>query len=399
MAVVLTLDVDVGSANRDSLLVALEESRQVRARLDRFDIDVAARLAALAAESPAIFPERVVADATKVSLVEAARQFERAKTLETIPELGEMLAAGAGSAGHVDIVTRALRDLKAADKQRLAESGHLLAGAAASQSRDEFAKTVRRRVRQLASGDGLARLERQKQATRMRTWIDRESGMWCVRGEFDPERGLILETQLQARVEQLFHDKTPSECPTDPLAKQQYLRAMAFMDLCAGRAGRQRTELIMLIDSKTLLEGEHAATLIDLGIDVDLPVETVRRMASATEVITPVVTAANGINLHLGKDKRLASKDQRRLLRVMYPTCAMPGCEVPFAKTQIHHITYFGSRNGRTDIDDEVPICNPEHHNLHKGQFALGIDEYRNLTVTMPDGTTMTTGPPKRRAG
>ena len=88
----------------------------------------------------------------------------------------------------------------------------------------------------------------------------------------------------------------------------------------------------------------------------------------------------------------MASKDGRRLLRVMYPTCALPGCGVRVDKTQIHHVTYYGTPGGRTDIDDQVPICNPEHHDIHSGQYALSIDEDRQLTITHPDGTTMTTG-------
>ena len=90
----LSIGVEVAVADRGALLVAMEQSRRVRARLDRFDIDVAARLVELASEAPAMFPERVVADVTRVSVMEASRQFERAKTLATIPALGEATRAG-----------------------------------------------------------------------------------------------------------------------------------------------------------------------------------------------------------------------------------------------------------------------------------------------------------------
>lgn len=232
----------------------------------------------------------------------------------------------------------------------------------------------------------------------MRTWVDRDTGMWCRRGEFDPETGLRLDRQLQTMVDRLFHDKTPPTAPEDPLAKQHHLRALAFAALCDGKAGRLRTELTILIDAKTL-HGEHLDTYTNLGLDIDLPVETIRRMATHADVIVPVITAANGINLHLGRAKRLASRDQRRILRVMYPTCAIPGCTVPFDKTQIHHITYFGTPAGRTDIDDEIPLCFTDHDRTHHDHIRLAIDQYRNLTITQRDGTTMTTGPPKRTPG
>ena len=52
--------------------------------------------------------------------------------------------------------------------------------------------------------------------------------MWCLRGEFDPETGAILDKRLKDAVEALFHDATPDTCPTDLLAKQHHLRALAL---------------------------------------------------------------------------------------------------------------------------------------------------------------------------
>ena len=350
--------VEIGAADQASVTRLLGDLRRVRGWADSVEVAAAARLAELARVSASMFPERVAADAGRVSLIEASRGFERAKTVEIVPELGLVLNAGETSAGHVDVVTRALRDLDAEQRRQLAERGDVLARAAAMLPREEFAKTVRRELRQLAV-DGMARLERQKRATRLRTWTDRDTGMWCLRGEFDPETGLIFDRKLQTMVDSLFHDKTPATAPTDPVSKQQHLRALALAALCDGNGGKLRTEVTVLIDATTLLEGEHADTYIDLGLDVDLPVETIRRMATSADVWTPVITAANGINLHLGTiqtpgQPRPATHPARHV-----PTCAMPGCQVPFDKTEIHHIDWFGPANGRTDIDDLAPSATP----------------------------------------
>ncbi|HEX2782157.1 MAG TPA: DUF222 domain-containing protein [Ilumatobacteraceae bacterium] len=391
--------IDIVAADQGSVTRLLADLRHVRGWADSVEVAAAARLAELARVSPSIFPERIAADAGRVSLIEATRGFDRAKTVEAIPELGAVLSAGDTSAGHVDVVTRAMRDLDAEQRGRLADRGAVLARGAAILPRREFEKVVRRELRQLCADDGMARLERQKRATRLRTWTDRETGMWCLRGEFDPEAGLVLDRKLQTMVDSLFHDKTPDTAPADPVSKQQHLRALALAALCDGKGGRVRTELTVLIDAQTLLDGEHADTYVDLGLDVDLPVEAIRRMATSADVLTPVITAANGINLHLGRSKRLASRDQRRILRVMYPTCAIPGCVVPFDNTEIHHIDWYGQDNGRTDIDDLAPLCHTDHRHIHERRFALSIDRQRNLTVKYPDGTTTTTGPPKRGAG
>ncbi|MGZ4738297.1 MAG: DUF222 domain-containing protein [Ilumatobacteraceae bacterium] len=391
--------VDIVAADQAAATQLLADLRRVRGWADSVEVAASARLAVLARESPSMFPERVAADAGHVSLTEASKGFDRARTVQTMPELGVALTAGETSGGHVDVVTRAMRDLDDGQRRQLGERGDVLARAAAVQSREEFAKTLRREVRRLCVDDGMARLERQKRATRLRTWTDRDNGMWCLRGEFDPQTGLILDRKLQSMVDSLFNERTPETAPVDPVSKQQHLRALALAALCDGKGGKVRTELTVLIDATTLLSGEHADTFVDLGVDIDLPVEAIRRMATSAAVLTPVITAANGINLHLGRSKRLASRDQRRILRVMYPTCALPGCTVPFDKTEIHHIDWFGPDHGKTDIDDLAPICHTDHRHIHERRIAVSIDRQRNLTVTYPDGTTMTSGPPKRGAG
>ena len=59
--------------------------------------------------------------------------------------------------------------------------------------RDEFAKAVRGELRRVCADDGIDRLHRQRQATSLRSWVDRDTGMWCLHGEFDPETGLTLD--------------------------------------------------------------------------------------------------------------------------------------------------------------------------------------------------------------
>jgi hypothetical protein len=126
-----------------------------------------------------------------------------------------------------------------------------------------------------------------------------------------------------------------------------------------------------------------------------LPVETVRRWACIGDV-TPVVVAADGVRLYLGRETRLANRAQRRALRAMYRTCAL--CEVPFEHTQIHHITYYGLHQGLTDIDNLAPLCSRHHHLVHEGGWKLDLAADRTLTVTKPGGTTTIHAPPQSRA-
>jgi hypothetical protein len=262
-------------------------------------------------------------------------------------------------------------------------------------SANEFGRQVRRHVDAIVRDGGVSRLERQRRDTRLRTWVDRHTGMWRLSGEFDPETGLQLASRLQAMTNALFHQATPAEAPTDALAKQQYLAAHALVRLTEGRHGKTSTEVMVLIDATTLISGEHENTVVDLGFDIELPVETIGRMACCADVVVPVITATNGINLHLGRARRFPNQAQRRALRAIYPTCAIPGCGVAFNKTRIHHVIPWDD-GGPTDIDQLVPLCDQHHHAVHEGASTLHLAPDRSLTITYPDGTTRTTGPPSR---
>ena len=158
----------------------------------------------------------------------------------------------------------------------------------------------------------------------------------------------------------------------------------------SGRAGS--IDLSVLIDATTLLEGVHQHSVIDCGLGIELPVETLRRMACCAE-ITPIIVGADGVHLELGRTTRLANRAQRRALRAMYRGCAIPGCCVGWDYVVIHHLHWYRN-GGPTDISNLLPLCSKHHHLAHEGRWQLTLDPARNLTILRPDGTRMTTGPP-----
>jgi hypothetical protein len=193
-------------------------------------------------------------------------------------------------------------------------------------------------------------------------------------------------------VQALFHDRQPDTCPTDPLLKQHHLRALALVELSKGRASSGRIDISVLIDADTVLHGVHPESVIDYGLPIELPIETLRRWACMAD-ITPVIVAADGVSLYLGRTSRTANRAQRRALRAMYRHCAAPGCRAAFDNCAIHHLRWF-RHLGETDIDNLLPLCSKHHHCVHEGGWKLALDGSRNLTITYPDGTIMTTGPP-----
>jgi hypothetical protein len=393
-------DIDVETADLDTCTEVLHDLSRLIAWAEAGKIDAAQRLTALALVSPEIFPENVVATATRVSLGQALQQFKRGTALDAMPAFGDALASGAVSAGHVDVIGNAVDKLDPVELERFAERSAFLEGVAERTTPGEFARTVRTEVLRCQRGDGTDQLIRQRKATYLKTWVDQTSGMWCLHGEFDPETGARLHTRLTRAIERLFHDAAPDTAPVDPLAKQHHLRALALANLINESAAvgdaTGRIDMSILIDATTLISGKHPGSVVEFDLPIDLCIETIRRMACDADV-TPVIVGADGVHLHLGLTTRLANRAQRRVLKAMYRGCAVPGCCVAWDHVVIHHLRY-ASRQGPTDIENLLPLCSKHHHYAHEGGWQFSLSPDRTLTIHYPDGTTKCHGPPKALA-
>ena len=141
--------IDWATADEPAVTRGLTDVRRHRGWLDSIEVAAARRLAELAETSPSMFPERVAADAGRVSLAEASKGFDRAKTTTAIPQMGSALEQGETSGGHIDVVTRAMRQLTLDQRGHLADRGDMLALAASQLSRDEFGRVVRSELRRI----------------------------------------------------------------------------------------------------------------------------------------------------------------------------------------------------------------------------------------------------------
>ncbi len=176
----------------------------------------------------------------------------------------------------------------------------------------------------------------------------------------------------------LFAEAVPETCPTDPVLKQQHLRALAFQRLVldggagVGRPGR--AELIVVVDPDTP-DGAGGPT-VDWGIPVEVPGRVLAEMSTEADVHAVVVR--NGVILHapgeldLGRTTRLANRAQRRALRALYSTCAIPGCAVRYSRCKLHHIIWWRN-GGRTDLDNLLPICTHHHSKVHDHGWHLQL--------------------------
>jgi hypothetical protein len=344
------------------------------------------------------FPEKTIADAAKSSLGQASKATERSTTLDATPKLASALGDGTITAGHVDAVTRTSKKLDAAQRRELLERADALVAVAAAATVDEFARRLELEATKLQTSDGMDRLERQRRATRLSTWVDVE-GMWNLRGRFDPVTGVKLAARLDGAVETLFAEQTPDTAPTHPIEKQQHLRALALARLVDGQVtgASGRAEFVVVVDADA---PHRTGPVAEFAIPVEIPARVLATLAGEADVHAVVVR--NGVvlyapgQLNLGRSTRLANRAQRRALRGLYATCGIPGCSVHYDRCKLHHVIWW-SNGGCTDLDNLVPVCSVHHANIHYDGWIIELGPNRELTLRLPDGSLHTTGPPGRR--
>src|SRR5262249_25528661 len=158
----------------------------------------------------------------------------------------------------------------------------------------------------------------------------------------------------------------PDGCPTDPLEKQSYLRALAVVAVLRGKGGQPgKPEAIVVIDhTQPSPDGQPS---LHCGLPVELPQRVLDELLAPATV--PTLVVRNGVvieaggQLDLGRTRRLPNRAQRRALRGLYTTCAIPGCCVRFAKTKIHHVIWW-RLGGRTDLANLLPLCETHHQRV-----------------------------------
>jgi hypothetical protein len=386
---------DVTSADRGGLCAATADVRRLQSFLEGRAVAIARRMSELSCTA-----ERDLASASRTSTRRAERLLDRVEVAEAAPALGEALTAGSVSGAHVDVFGRGWRSLEAELRPGLVDVAAELVAVAERSTPEEFDRAVKAEVRRLRVDDGQARLERQRRAMRLRTWVDGE-GMWCLSGRFDPETGVVLHRRLADTLETRFAETVPDRAPDDPGQRQDFLRAHALVALTAGRGARPaRPEIVAVVDATR--PDVHGHPVIDWGLPVELPVDVLRRLWPEA-LIHPVVVAGGIVvhapgELNLGRSTRLANRAQRRTLRGLYPTCALPDCPVRYDACDIHHVTWWEPpHDGPTDLDNLLPTCNRHHHAIHDRHWQLKLTPDRTLTITYPDGHTETTRPPMRR--
>ena len=124
--------------------------------------------------------------------------------------------------------------------------------------------------------------------------------------------------------------------------------------------------ILITLDYDTLMSGVGSA-----GLDTGIRIEAgdARRMACEAGLV-PAVLGGDSVPLDLGRTRRLHTMNHRRALSLMFDTCAISGCERPFAWTEIHH-PHAWSTGGHTNLENALPLCAHHHRIAHDPTWEL----------------------------
>lgn len=321
-----------------------------------------------------------------------AREHARvALRLEGLPLVQEELAAGRITYSKVRAITRAAtsgnerllvslaRDLTAAQLERVVKEYEAVHGAALSNADDE---------------------QRRRQSGVVR-WVDRD-GMVHYEITAPPEDAGVLDAAMAFGSDSLHAAaaKAKTPVPRAPIAKRQ-LEALLWVTR-RGLVNANRDDLVD--DGRYLVvlhvrEGQAMVTddgRVDLGNGLAVTPRTLQRLGCGG-LLQSMLSSVDGRPLDLGERVRLATRKQRMALKAMYPTCDIPGCDVPFDWCEVHHVVWW-EHGGGTDMANLRPRCRRHHHLVHEGGWREVLGPDGRTVLLPPDGRPPVTPSPSMTA-
>jgi len=268
-----------------------------------------------------------------------------------------------------------------AEQREQAERG-LLAKAEAGWAPERLRHAGRRMLevvdRELADKSEADQLTEEEQRADSQTWLSlRDNGDGTVTGKFQiPELSAqFLKTMVErlSAPRRLGRNKAGETIVDETAPGHSYTErlGMAFCELLehlpsTGWGPANGATVLVTMDYLHLCDGLGAAHL-DTGISVSP--HNARRLSCEAGIV-PAVLGGRSEPLDVGREMRLHTMAQRRLLSLKHDTCAAEGCTRPFAWCEIHH-PHAWADGGETSLENGIPLCGWHHHRAHDPTYYV----------------------------
>jgi hypothetical protein len=319
-----------------------------------------------------------------------------------LPALAHAVEAGAIGDDHIRAICRAVDllpacvspvDAAAAERTLVQHATNVDAG---------IVVKLGQRIADYLNPDGLFSDEDRARRRGLHLSPQGPDGMSRLTGLLDPEARAYFEA-IEAAVRPGRHQ--PDE---DPQARDDRNPAQRCHDalklglktaIASGGLGVHRGHPVTVVLTTTLAELNRAAdAALDASVPMPAPARTgggsrlpmrdLIRMAASTIHYLAVFDDHTERPLYLGRQKRVATADQRLICYARDRGCTRPNCLVSGYYCEVHHSPDW-LHGGRTDADQLHFACCPNHGMASRGELRTQV--MKNGRLGWTDGT----GPPQ----
>ncbi len=301
-----------------------------------------------------------------------------------LPTLADAVQAGVVGDDHIRSVCRAIdvlpgrvspADTAAAERTLVEHAAKVDAGIVAK---------LGQRIADYLNPDGLFSDDDRARRRGLHLGLQGPDGMSRLTGLLDPQARAYFEA-IEAAVRSGRHqpdNDRDAEARDDRAPAQRCHDAFKLgleTAIASGGLGVHRGHPVTVVVTTTLAELDQAA---DAAADSSLPMPAPARTGGGSRLPMRdlIAMAANAIHylavfddhtarpLYLGRQKRVATADQRLICRARDRGCTRPNCLAPGYRCEVHHSPDW-ARGGRTDADKLFFACGPNHGMASRGEL------------------------------
>ncbi|HSP53507.1 MAG TPA: DUF222 domain-containing protein, partial [Cryobacterium sp.] len=125
---------------------------------------------------------------------------------------------------------------------------------------------------------------------------------------------------------------------------------------------------VMIHVNQADLAADRGVGWID-GVEAPVSLKTVKQALCAGG-FQEILLGENNEVLSLSRGKRFFNRAQRRAITARDAGCIIPGCTVPAAWCEVHHVIPW-YLDGKTDIDNGVLLCWSHHHSIDTSGWQI----------------------------
>ncbi len=313
-----------------------------------------------------------------------------------LPLVAEAIESGTIGEDHLRAITHAMDRLpscvSAVDRDEVEAS--LVREATKSDA--EIVKAAGRRIDEIFNPDGDYDETDRARRRGMTLGPQGPDGMSRFAGWIDPETRCYVEaTTAAVRPGRHLPDGAIAETPDDRSASQRChdgIKLGLKAGIASGQLGSHRGVAVTVIARTTLAELNQAAHAVinpDIpmpspartGGDTALPMRDLIRMAADAIHYLAVFEDHSDRPIYLGRQKRIATADQRIICYARDGGCTRPNCLEPGYHSEVHHSPDWHP-DGRTDADMLYFACGPDHAELTNGRWHTIVTDTGRLAWT-----------------